>query len=63
MSRYQKEKKKNCAACGVDTGGSFAIAKKLKDLLEKKRKRVQERKDKAREAGEELSDDDSDDDE
>lgn len=57
MARYQKEKKKQCAACGKDTAGSFAMAKKLKDLLEKKRKRVEERKEKAREAGEEVSED------
>lgn len=61
MSRYMKEKKKTCAACSADTGGSFGMAKKLKDLLEKKRKRVKERKAKAREAGEEVSDDDDDD--
>jgi RING finger protein 113A len=62
MGRYQKEKKRTCAACGVDTGGSFAIARKLKDLLEKKRKRVQEKKERARAAGEQISNDDDDDD-
>ncbi|KAK4502864.1 hypothetical protein PRZ48_006290 [Zasmidium cellare] len=58
MGRYMKEKKKTCAACGADTNGSFGMAKKLKDLLDKKRKRAEERKSKAREAGEEVSDDD-----
>ncbi|CAK4033809.1 Pre-mRNA-splicing factor cwc24 [Lecanosticta acicola] len=42
-NRYMKEKKKTCAACGTDTGGSFGVARKLKDLLEKKRKREEER--------------------
>ena len=43
MGRYMKEKKRTCAACGADTGGTFHVAKKLKELLEKKRKRVEER--------------------
>lgn len=46
MQRYMKEKKKGCAQCGADTYGSFGVAKKLKDLLEKKTKREQERKEK-----------------
>jgi RING finger protein 113A len=65
MGRYQREKKRTCAACGADTAGSFAVARKLKDLLEKKRRRVRERKEQAREAGEDVSsssDDDDDDD-
>jgi RING finger protein 113A len=57
MGRYMKEKKKSCAACGADTNGSFGVARKLKDLLEKKKKRKAERKAKAREAGEQVSDD------
>lgn len=57
MGRYMKEKKRTCAACGADTGGTFHVAKKLKELLEKKTKRVEERKAQAREAGEEVSDD------
>lgn len=44
MGRYMKDKKKTCANCGADTNGSFGIAKKLKDLLGKKRKREEERK-------------------
>ena len=46
MQRYMKEKKKGCAQCGADTYGSFGVAKKLKDLLEKKARREQERKEK-----------------
>ncbi|KJY00667.1 putative pre-mrna splicing factor cwc24 protein [Zymoseptoria brevis] len=57
MGRYMKEKKKSCAACGADTNGSFGVARKLKDLLEKKKKRKKERKAKMREAGEEVSED------
>lgn len=43
MSRYMKEKKKGCAQCGKDTGGSFGVAKKLVELLAKKKKREDER--------------------
>lgn len=43
MGRYMKEKKKQCANCGADTQGSFGVAKKLKDLLERKKKRQEER--------------------
>ena len=57
MGRYMKDKKKTCAACGADTNGSFGIARKLKGLLEKKRRRMEERKAKAREAGEEIGED------
>ncbi|KAK4624333.1 Pre-mRNA-splicing factor cwc24 [Fulvia fulva] len=46
MGRYMKEKRKTCANCGADTGGSFGIAKKLKGLLEKKKKREEERAEK-----------------
>lgn len=46
MQRYMKDKKKACANCGADTNGSFGIAKKLKDLLQKKRKREGERAEK-----------------
>ncbi|EMC98751.1 hypothetical protein BAUCODRAFT_31029 [Baudoinia panamericana UAMH 10762] len=38
MTRYMKEKKKTCANCGADTGGTFNVARKLNDLLGKKRK-------------------------
>jgi RING finger protein 113A len=47
MQRYMKGKKeKGCAQCGADTYGSFGVARKLKDLLEKKARREKERKDK-----------------
>ena len=52
MTRYMKEKRKGCANCGADTGGTFNVARKLNELLEKKRRRVEERKRLAREAGE-----------
>jgi len=39
MTRYMKEKKKQCANCGADTGGTFNVARKLNELLEKKRAR------------------------
>ena len=42
MQRYMKEKRRTCANCGADTGGSFGVAKKLKELLERKRKRLAE---------------------
>ncbi|QIX00315.1 hypothetical protein AMS68_005832 [Peltaster fructicola] len=41
MQRYLKQKQKTCANCGVDTNGSFTIAKKLQDLLAKKRARAE----------------------
>ena len=43
MQRYMKEKKRTCANCGADTGGSFGVARKLKELLEKKRRREEEK--------------------
>ena len=61
MTRYMKEKKRTCANCGADTGGTFAVAKKLKELLEKKRTRAQERRQKRVEAGEDVSSEDEDD--
>lgn len=42
MTRYMKEKKKGCAQCSADTHGTFNVAKKLNELLEKKRKRAEE---------------------
>jgi RING finger protein 113A len=47
MTRYMKEKKKTCANCGADTNGTFNVARKLKELLERKRKREEERNAKA----------------
>ena len=43
MGRYMREKKRTCANCGQDTGGSFGVARKLKELLEKKRRREDEK--------------------
>lgn len=43
MGRYLKEKKKGCANCGADTGGSFGVAKKLNGLLERKKRRLAEK--------------------
>ena len=60
MTRYMKEKKKTCANCGADTNGTFNVARKLNELLDKKRKRAEERKQKAREAGEDVSSEDGD---
>ncbi len=58
MTRYMKEKKRTCANCGADTGGTFNVARKLKELLEKKRRRREEKRRQARiEAGEEVSED------
>jgi RING finger protein 113A len=54
LKRYRKDP--SCAACGAGTGGVFNVAKGLKKLLEKKRRRAAERRSKAIEAGEEVSD-------
>ena len=51
MTRYMKDKKKQCANCGSDTQGSFGVAKKLKDLLAKKKVREEERAEKEAEEG------------
>ena len=61
MTRYMKEKKRTCANCGADTGGTFNVAKKLRELLEKKRKRAEERRQKRIDAGQDVSSDDEDD--
>jgi RING finger protein 113A len=50
LKRYRKDP--SCAACGAGTGGVFNV--------ERKRKRAAERRAKAIEAGEEVSDDDED---
>ncbi|KZZ86926.1 Zinc finger, RING/FYVE/PHD-type [Ascosphaera apis ARSEF 7405] len=60
LKRYRKSP--NCAACGSGTGGVFNTAKKLEQLLKRKRERAQRRRERALEAGEEPSDDDDDDD-
>ncbi|PLB33203.1 U2-type spliceosomal complex subunit CWC24 [Aspergillus candidus] len=51
LKRYRKDP--SCAACGASTGGVFNTAKKLNQLLERKRER-------ARRAGEDESDAESD---
>jgi RING finger protein 113A len=54
LKRYRKDP--SCAACGAGTGGVFNVAKGLKKLLDKKRERAAKRRQKAIEAGEEVSD-------
>lgn len=55
LKRYRKDP--SCAICGAGTGGVFNVAKNLKKLLDKKRERAARRREKAIEAGEEVSDD------
>ena len=54
LQRYRKTP--SCAACGAGTGGVFNGAKNLKKLLDKKRERAKNKRDKAIENGEEVSD-------
>jgi RING finger protein 113A len=54
LKRYRKDP--SCAACGSGTGGVFNVAKGLKKLLERKREQARKRREKAVEAGEEVSD-------
>ncbi|KAI1008112.1 Pre-mRNA-splicing factor [Podosphaera aphanis] len=54
LKRYRK--KPSCAACGAGTGGVFNVAKGLQKLLDRKRERAKKRREKAIEAGEEVSD-------
>jgi RING finger protein 113A len=56
LQRYRKSPA--CAACGAGTGGVFNMAKKLNQLLEKKRERVRKRREQAIAAGEEVSSED-----
>ncbi len=56
LKRYRKDP--SCAACGSGTGGVFNVAKGLKKLLDKKREKAASRRQKATEAGEEVSDED-----
>ncbi|KAG6002769.1 hypothetical protein E4U43_001047 [Claviceps pusilla] len=58
LKRYRKDP--TCAACGAGTNGVFNSAKRLKKLLEKKREREAERRRAALEAGEEVSEQESD---
>lgn len=54
LKRYRKDP--SCAACGAGTGGVFNVAKGLKKLLDRKRARAAKIREKAIEAGEEVSD-------
>ncbi|KAI5306268.1 RNA-splicing factor [Ascosphaera pollenicola] len=60
LKKYRKSP--NCVACGSGTGGVFNTAKKLEQLLKRKRERAARRREKALEAGEDPSDDDDGDD-
>jgi RING finger protein 113A len=55
LKRYRKDP--SCTACGAGTGGVFNVAKGLMKLLNKKRDRAAKRRQKAIEAGEEVSGD------
>jgi RING finger protein 113A len=55
LQRYRKNP--SCAACGASTGGVFNTAKKLNQLLEKKRERARKRREQAIADGEEVSSD------
>ena len=55
LGRYRKDP--SCAACGSGTGGVFNVAKGLKKLLERKREAAAKRRERAIEAGEEVSED------
>ncbi|TQS32986.1 hypothetical protein Golomagni_06684, partial [Golovinomyces magnicellulatus] len=57
LKRYRKDP--NCAACGAGTNGVFNSAKRLKKLLEKKRDKAAKRRQAAIEAGEEVSEEES----
>lgn len=54
LKRYRKDP--SCAACGAGTGGVFNVAKNLKRLLDKKREKTAKRRQRAIDAGEEVSD-------
>lgn len=55
LQRYRKNP--SCAACGAGTGGVFNGAKGLQKLLDKKRERAKERREKAIANGEEVDED------
>lgn len=55
LQRYRKNP--SCMICGAGTGGVFNVAKKLTQLLDKKRERARKRREKAIEEGEEPSED------
>lgn len=54
LKRYRKDP--SCAACGSGTGGVFNVAKNLRKLLDRKREMAKKRREKAREAGDEVTD-------
>ncbi|KAI5292801.1 RNA-splicing factor [Ascosphaera acerosa] len=61
LKKYRKSP--NCVACGSGTGGVFNTAKRLEQLLKRKRERVERRRQAALEAGEDPNEDsDADDD-
>ncbi|KAK7916956.1 pre-mRNA splicing factor cwc24 [Apiospora marii] len=55
LQRYRKDP--SCAACGSGTSGVFNNAKKLSQLLDKKREKAAKRRQKAIENGEEVPED------
>lgn len=57
LNRYRKDP--TCAACGAGTNGVFNSGKRLTKLLDKKREREAKRRQAALEAGEEMSDQES----
>lgn len=57
LKRYRKDP--TCAACGTSTNGVFNSAKRLKKLLERKRERAAKKRQEAKEAGEEVSDEEA----
>lgn len=57
LERYRKDP--SCAACGLGTSGLFSTAKRLKTLLDKKRKQAAKRGRRGSSAGEGISDDEN----
>ena len=60
LKRYRKDP--GCAACGAGTNGVFNSAKRLQNLLDKKKARLARKRQEAIEAGEEVSGSEGDDD-
>ncbi|EEP82449.1 conserved hypothetical protein [Uncinocarpus reesii 1704] len=58
LKRYRKDP--NCAACGAGTNGVFNTASRLNKLLQKKRERIERKRQQAIENGEEVSEEDED---
>lgn len=54
LKRYRKDP--SCASCGASTNGVFNSSKRLKKLLERKRERAAKRRQEAKEAEEDVSD-------